>query len=151
KAEYRKPKQIQNPKSQCSKRQSLHMRFVLQISNLFRISDFVFRISSRTEKKPLESRTTEFPMRACSLSAVCVCVAVLIGSSGCGGPAMATVRGKVTCKGKAVAQAHLIFAPVPRSPEDREPGKPATGFTDDNGEYILSTFREYDGALVGPH
>jgi hypothetical protein len=90
-------------------------------------------------------------MRACSLSAVCVCVAVLIGSSGCGGPAMATVRGKVTCKGKAVAQAHLIFSPVPRSPEDREPGKPATGFTDDNGEYTLSTFKAYDGALVGPH
>ena len=90
-------------------------------------------------------------MRACSLSAVCVCVAVLIGSSGCGGPAMATVRGKVTCKGKAVAQAHLIFSPVPRSTEDREPGKPATGFTDDNGQYTLSTFKAYDGALVGPH
>jgi hypothetical protein len=90
-------------------------------------------------------------MRACSLAAVCVGFGVLFAVSGCGGPSMGAVRGKVTCKGKAVAQAHLIFSPVPRSKEDIKPGKPATGFTDDDGNYTLSTFRAYDGALVGPH
>lgn len=59
---------------------------------------------------------------------------------------MATVKGRVTCYGKPVKEAAITFSPAPRSQDDREPGKPATGFTDAEGNY-----RELDGALVGQH
>jgi hypothetical protein len=71
--------------------------------------------------------------------------------SGCGGPPMARVKGKVTCNGKPVAQATITFSPMQRNDTDKHPGKPATAFSDEKGAYELSTFRNYDGALVGKH
>jgi hypothetical protein len=88
-------------------------------------------------------------MRPCACLLALVLGLVLL--PGCGGPAMAPVKGRVTCKGSPVKEAALTFSPVPRSADDKEPGKPATGFTDANGHYELSTFRELDGALVGKH
>ena len=76
---------------------------------------------------------------------------VLVFLAGCGGPVMAPVKGRVTCNGKPVAEAAVTFNPAARSEEDKEPGKPATGFTDADGNYVLSTFKNYDGALVGKH
>jgi hypothetical protein len=32
-----------------------------------------------------------------------------------------------------------------------ETGKPATGQTDADGYFVLSTFKNYDGAIVGKH
>jgi hypothetical protein len=64
---------------------------------------------------------------------------------------IAPVRGRVTCNGRPVAQASLIFSPIPSSDEDQQPGKPATGFTDAEGNYVLSTYKALDGARVGPH
>ena len=64
---------------------------------------------------------------------------------------MAPVRGRVVCDGKPVNQASLIFSPVPRNEDATEAGKPATGFTDAEGKYVLSTHRALDGALVGQH
>lgn len=85
----------------------------------------------------------------------CACLlataAVLAFLPGCGGPTMAPVKGRVTCNGKPVADAAVTFAPIARSDKDREPGKAATGFTDAEGYYRLSTFKNYDGALVGKH
>ena len=71
--------------------------------------------------------------------------------SGCGQPSMAKVTGRVTCKGQPVPEAMITFNPVPKAAEDREPGKPATGMTDAEGRYELSTFKNYDGVLVGEH
>jgi uncharacterized GH25 family protein len=70
---------------------------------------------------------------------------------GCGGPSMAQVKGVVTCKGKPVAEAYVTFSPIPKNADDKHPGKPATGFTDAQGVYELSTYRNYDGAQVGSH
>jgi hypothetical protein len=70
---------------------------------------------------------------------------------GCGGPSMAPVTGRVTFNGKPVGEASITFAPLPKSEGDKEPGKAATGFTDAEGKYALSTYRNYDGALVGKH
>jgi hypothetical protein len=67
------------------------------------------------------------------------------------GPSMANVKGVVTWKGKPVSAASITFSPVPKNADDKEPGKPATGFTDDQGVYQLSTYRNYDGAHVGSH
>src|SRR5262245_40546364 len=81
-------------------------------------------------------------------------VLVLAGSlvlSGCGGPEMASVKGRVTFKGKPVKDAAITFSPSAKSSEDKFPGKPAVGFTDEEGNYELSTFKPRDGALVGNH
>ncbi len=84
----------------------------------------------------------------------CGCLLLLTGTlflAGCGGPSMGSVHGRVTCNGKAVADAAIIFSPVPRSESDREAGKAASGSTDADGRYSLSTFSRGDGALVGKH
>jgi hypothetical protein len=64
---------------------------------------------------------------------------------------MAPVKGRVTCDGKPVKQASLIFSPVPKNEGDKEAGKPATGFTDAEGNFVLSTYKPLDGAQVGKH
>ncbi len=89
-------------------------------------------------------------MRTCAgLLALAVGLMFLPGCGG--GPALAPVTGRVTCNGQPVKDAAITFSPVPRSKEDREPGKPATGFTDAQGQFALSTFRELDGALITKH
>jgi hypothetical protein len=85
--------------------------------------------------------------RACVLAAF-VGLALV---PGCGGPALAPVKGRVTCNGKPVAEAAVTFAPVAASDQDKEPGRAATGFTDADGYYVLSTHKAHDGALVGKH
>jgi hypothetical protein len=76
---------------------------------------------------------------------------VLLALTGCSGPQIAPVKGRVTCNGKPVHQASVIFAPEPSSDKDREPGKGGTGITDKDGNYVISTYRAYDGAQVGKH
>ena len=70
---------------------------------------------------------------------------------GCGPPNIAPVRGRVTCNGKPVPDAALIFSPIPKNPNDRESGKAAAAATDDDGYFKLSTFKEGDGGLIGRH
>jgi hypothetical protein len=86
------------------------------------------------------------------------CVLLLVLSAfiaGCGevagGPAVAPVTGRVLCNSKPVVAAHVTFSPTPKSAEDREPGKPGTGFTDTEGRFVLSTYKELDGAQIGSH
>src|SRR5689334_3923065 len=71
--------------------------------------------------------------------------------SGCGQSALAPVHGRVTCNGKPVPQAGVIFSPAGQSESDRQPGKAAAGSTDADGRYVLTTYRPGDGALVGQH
>lgn len=66
---------------------------------------------------------------------------------------IAEVRGTVTCNGKPVPKGIVIFSPIPEdrgSIEDR-PGKPGTAKTDENGNFVLSTYGDQDGAVVGKH
>lgn len=78
-----------------------------------------------------------------------VCGVLLL--AGCGGPELAPVKGRVMWKSKAVAGASITFSPVGKSADEREPGKPATGFTDSDGNFKLSTYKVHDGALIGQH
>jgi hypothetical protein len=67
--------------------------------------------------------------------------------AGCGGsdrPATAPVRGQVTYRGKPVARAVVTFI-CPGAP------RPASGTTDEAGNYQLTTFEPNDGAVVGTH
>jgi hypothetical protein len=78
--------------------------------------------------------------------------AALIASlaAGCGGPTMAPVKGRVLYNGEPVKEAAVTFSPAGPA-EKLETGKPGTGFTDENGYFELSTFKTYDGAIVGTH
>jgi hypothetical protein len=86
-------------------------------------------------------------MRSLSLIA-----AVFIGlmSCGCSSQPMAPVKGRVMFNGKPVKAAAVTFSPAGAAGQ-KETGKPGTGFTDDDGNFQLSTFSNYDGALVGNH
>jgi hypothetical protein len=70
--------------------------------------------------------------------------------SGCGGPQMAPVKGRVTFNGQPVKEAQITFSPLGAEGQ-KETGKPGTGFTDDEGNFVVSTFKNYDGALQGSH
>jgi hypothetical protein len=84
----------------------------------------------------------------CRLTALLV-LAGTLGMSGCGGgddgpppPETAPVTGKVSYNGEPVEGATVIFSVVgaPRS---------ATGMTNAQGQYTLSTFGSGDGAILG--
>jgi hypothetical protein len=85
------------------------------------------------------------------LCCLLLAAAGLAALSGCGGPTMAPVKGRVMFNGQPVKDAALTFTPNGKSAEDKDPGKPAIGFTDENGYYELSTFKPLDGAIVGGH
>jgi hypothetical protein len=83
---------------------------------------------------------------------VVVALVGLVCVSGCGGgPTIVPVKGRVTYKGRPVANATVAFSPVQRSDDDLTPGKPGTGYTDADGYFVLSTYRPHDGAQVGMH
>lgn len=67
---------------------------------------------------------------------------VALSGGGCGAKPVPT-RGVVTVDGKPLAKATVMFT-------SQEPGgKDATGFTDANGDFELTTARMKDGALPG--
>ena len=73
-------------------------------------------------------------------------------AAGCGGPPMAAVTGEVRSNGKPVANAAVTFSPASAAEGALNgPGKPSTGYTDADGKFVLSAYRAYDGALIGPH
>ena len=65
--------------------------------------------------------------------------------SGCGprNPATAKVEGVVTLDGEPIEGAAVVFTP--------SDGRMATGATDSSGRFILSTFKQGDGAVLGQH
>lgn len=71
-----------------------------------------------------------------------VIVCCLLGCSGAKGPATAKVSGVVKYNGAPVDGATVIFSPIAG-------GRPATGITDAQGHYDLSTFGDKDGAVPG--
>jgi hypothetical protein len=64
--------------------------------------------------------------------------------TGCGGPA--EVKGHVTLDGKPVSGATVLFVPEPGSS-----ARPASGLTDGEGNFRLTTYRPNDGAVPGTY
>jgi hypothetical protein len=65
---------------------------------------------------------------------------------GCGNPGVAPtaeVTGTVTYKGAPLENVNVVFTPAN--------GRPATGTTDAEGKFSLSTFAADDGAVPGEH
>jgi hypothetical protein len=56
------------------------------------------------------------------------------------------VKGRVTLGGKPVPGATVLFVPEPGGD-----GRPASGWTDDAGEFQLTTYRPKDGAVRGTY
>jgi hypothetical protein len=63
---------------------------------------------------------------------------------------VAPVHGRVTIAGKPLVQGNVMFAPIASSGE-QNPGKPAFGKIQPNGDFRLTTFTKNDGAVVGEH
>jgi hypothetical protein len=78
-------------------------------------------------------------------------IALISSAAGCGGANIVPVTGRVMFDGKPVAAAQVTFSPAAASEKDSEPGKPGTGFTDEEGRFALSTYKELDGAQIGEH
>lgn len=72
--------------------------------------------------------------------------AATVGGWGCGSglPHPVPTEGIVILDGRPVAGAAVLFAPDAG-------GRPATGQTDEEGRFKLTTFEEHDGAVVGTH
>jgi hypothetical protein len=66
--------------------------------------------------------------------------------TGCGGkgPKTARVSGTVTMSGKPLPKVGVTFLPTKKGPA-------ATGVTNENGEFTLTTTRKGDGAVLGKH
>ena len=71
--------------------------------------------------------------------------ALTLALPGCGSsnPETFPVSGTVTLDGRPVSGAAVVFTP--------DTGQPATGTTDNAGQFELSTFQLGDGALPGKH
>ena len=78
---------------------------------------------------------------------------LLLVASGCGSGEqfpLTLVSGTVVCEGKPVAKALVYFEPV-RTGDSAEIGKQGFALTDDQGKFVVSTYGESDGAVVGKH
>ena len=70
------------------------------------------------------------------------CPLLLVLLLGCGGPNTKSVSGTVTLDGKPLADATIQFVPDGA-------GRDATGQTDKNGYFSMSTFKPGDGVVAG--
>ena len=72
-------------------------------------------------------------------------LAMLGGSAGCGGSNLVKVRGVVTLDGKPLSSATISFNPIGGA------GRPASGLSDGDGNFQLTTSRTNDGAAPGEY
>jgi hypothetical protein len=75
-------------------------------------------------------------------------LAVLAGCSG--GPDVAPVSGVVTLDGRPYPKAVVSFQPI-GTPENPNPGRGSSAYTDEQGRFVLRTDNERKGAVVGKH
>lgn len=81
----------------------------------------------------------------------CCLLMSAVGLAGCGGeegPAIATVKGKVTFDGQPLTRGTVYFIP---DASKGTKGPMAIGEIDDTGHYQITSSGERDGAIVGFH
>jgi hypothetical protein len=74
-----------------------------------------------------------------------VCLILALAALGCGRSATSPVAGVVLLDGKPMADVAVLFVPQSGSGHD------ATGQTDQNGEFTMSTFKAGDGVIPGEY
>lgn len=80
--------------------------------------------------------------------------ALLCTLMGCGEKKfqVAPVSGVCNCNGEPLSAGLVVFEPVPESGADlKQAGRAAAGVIQEDGTYVLSTFGNNDGAIVGTH
>ncbi len=77
--------------------------------------------------------------------AAAIALPMVLGCGGAGTAETAKVTGTVTYKGTPLDNVSVAFIPQGAG------GRPATGLTDANGRFTLSTFKTGDGAIPGTH
>jgi hypothetical protein len=82
----------------------------------------------------------------CVLQRLALAGAILALCCGCGrsNSKLAEVSGRVTYNGEPFPGVHLEFNPD-------GPGRPSSGYTDQNGEYTARYTEDQNGALIGKH
>ncbi|HVL15492.1 MAG TPA: hypothetical protein VM529_23180 [Gemmata sp.] len=76
---------------------------------------------------------------------------LLAALAGCSGPAnFAPVSGVVTLDGKPYPNAVVSFQPL-GTPDNPNPGRGSSAYTDENGRFVLKGEKDADGALIGKH
>src|SRR5262245_51232722 len=88
-------------------------------------------------------------VRQTTPGAMLLCL-LLTAVAGCSGGKTASVSGQVTYNGKPVTGGSLSFSPVPANGQ-QEPGKPGNAVVGDDGKYVVGTYGESDGAVIGKH
>lgn len=82
--------------------------------------------------------------------AAAIVLAALLACSGCGsgaaphGMPTVPVKGKITYKGQPLSRGSIRFAP-------EDDGREAHGDIQPDGTFVMSTFKEGDGAIAGIH
>ena len=90
-------------------------------------------------------------MQRCVSAMWLVCLATWVGcGQGLEKFPLAEVTGTVVCEGRPVAKAMVFFEPV-RSGDKAEVGKQGFALTDEDGKFVVSTYGDEDGAVVGRH
>ena len=79
--------------------------------------------------------------------ALCAALALSL-ATGCGGPKLAPVSGKITVAGQPATRGTVTFMPEESKGTS---GKAAVGEIGPDGTYTLRTFDPGDGAIVGHH
>jgi hypothetical protein len=87
--------------------------------------------------------------RACLLG---VLLSLLLAGCGGVGPRTVPVSGTVTLNGQPLANATVVFVPVPDA-ASKDPLPSSVGITDNEGHYslVLNTDSKKKGAVVGKH
>lgn len=77
---------------------------------------------------------------------------LLFSLAGCGPERLTTssTSGKATFDGKPVTKGTIVLTPVEDNGEPRK-GKSAVGTLDSSGYFVLTTYEENDGAILGKH
>ena len=81
---------------------------------------------------------------------------LVLGAVGCGSGLkefpVAETSGVVLCEGKPVPFAKVQFNPVKKEgSKSAVVGKPGFAFADQDGKFVLTTYSDGDGAVVGKH
>lgn len=82
----------------------------------------------------------------------CLCSLLGLAAIGCGSSEfqLAQVTGVVTIDDKPYPGGKVIFAPVAKN-DSLIAGRTSFGILDDQGQFILSCYKQGDGAIVGQH
>ena len=89
-------------------------------------------------------------MKSCLFPLSLVVFGILLGCDGVKEFPRAQVTGRVMCEGKPVPKTLVTFE-VKRTSESAMVGQLGTAVTDEEGKFVVSTYGDKDGAVIGTH